>query len=75
MKYDITTKVSRAKLPERMEPYWHPLSKGAALGYRQKATGSWIVRNRKRDGTQEYQALGSQPDFSKAKGEAAPAGR
>lgn len=64
---DITTKKARDQLPERMEPYWHPLGKGDALGYRQKATGSWIARHRLRDGKQKYEALGSQADFSAAK--------
>ena len=64
---DITTKIGRDKLPERQEPYWYPLEKGAALGYRAKATGTWIVRHRGRDGKQNYRAIGSQPDFSTAK--------
>ena len=50
-----------------MEPYWYPLRKGAALGYRQKATGSWVARNRDRNGKQHYKALGSHPDFSAAR--------
>jgi integrase len=65
---NITTKAGREDLPERMEPYWYPLRKGVALGYRAKATGSWIVRSRDdRSGKQSYKALGSQPDFSAAR--------
>jgi integrase len=64
---DITTKAARSKLPERMEPYWYPLTKGAAVGYRAKATGSWIARHRDSAGKQHYQALGAFPDFSAAK--------
>jgi integrase len=67
---NITTKAGREALPERQEPYWYPLRKGAAFGYRAKATGTWIVRNRGRDGKQQYHALGSQPDFSTARTEA-----
>jgi integrase len=67
---NITTKAGRDKLPERQEPYWYPLSKGNAFGYRAKATGSWIARHRDRRGKQHYRALGSQPDFSAAKTEA-----
>jgi integrase len=70
MKYDITTKIARDKLAERREPYWHPLTKGNALGYRVMATGTWIARHRDRHGKQHYRALGSQPDFSAAKTEA-----
>ena len=64
---DITTKAARSKLAERMEPYWHPLGKGTALGYRQKQTGSWIARRRDAAGKQHYQALGEKPDFASAK--------
>jgi integrase len=67
MSHNITTKAGRAALPERMEPYWYPLRKGAALGYRARGTGSWIVRNRDRLGKQHYRSLGSMPDFSAAK--------
>jgi integrase len=64
---NITTKAGREALPERMEPYWYPLSKGNAVGYRVKATGTWIARHRDRHGKQHYRALGSQSDFSAAK--------
>jgi integrase len=64
---NITTKAGRDKLPERMEPYWYPLRKGAAVGYRTKATGTWIARYRDRQGKQHYNALGSHADFSAAK--------
>lgn len=67
---NITTKIGRDKLPERQEPYWYPLRKGAAVGYRAKATGTWIARYRDRGGKQHYRALGSHPDFSAAKTEA-----
>lgn len=64
---NITTKAGRDKLPERQEPYWYPLRKGAAVGYRAKATGTWIGRYRDRQGKQHYHALGSFADFSAAK--------
>ncbi len=64
---NITTKAGREALPERQEPYWYPLRKGAALGYRAKGTGTWIARNRDRNGKQHYRALGSHPDFSTAR--------
>jgi len=67
---NITTKIGRDKLPERMEPYWYPLRKGAAVGYRAKATGTWIARYRDRNGKQKYKALGSHADFSAARTEA-----
>ncbi|MDP9025007.1 MAG: site-specific integrase [Candidatus Eremiobacteraeota bacterium] len=66
--FNITTKAGRSALAERMEPYWYPLRKGVALGYRAKATGSWIVRSRDdRTGKQQYRALGSHADFSAAR--------
>jgi integrase len=64
---NITTKAGREVLAERMEPYWYPLRKGAAVGYRAKATGTWIARYRDRGGKQHYQALGSHADFSAAR--------
>lgn len=64
---NITTKAGRDKLPERMEPYWYPLHKGQAVGYRMKATGTWVARYRNRQGKQQYHALGSHADFSAAK--------
>jgi integrase len=70
MRIDITTKAARTLLPERQEPYWHPLRKGAALGYRAKATGTWIVRYTDKLGKIKYHAIGSQSDFSTAKSEA-----
>lgn len=64
---NITTKAGRDKLPERMEPYWEPIRKGQAVGYRAKATGTWVARYRDRRGKQHYRALGSFADFSAAK--------
>ena len=66
--HKLFTKADRAKLPERMEPYWYPLRKGAAVGYRAKATGTWILRYTDRvTGRSRYEALGSHADFSAAK--------
>lgn len=65
--HNITTRAGRTALPERQEPYWYPLSKGNAVGYRAKGTGSWIARHRDRNGKQNYNALGSFADFSAAK--------
>src|SRR5277367_4032188 len=65
--HDVVTKSGRAKLPERREPYWAPLSEGAGLGYRQKAGGSWIARWRDRSGQLHYQALGAHADFNAAR--------
>ena len=58
---NITTKIGRDKLPERMEPYWYPLRKGAALGYRAKATGTRIARHRDRQGKQASFSCPSEP--------------
>ncbi len=67
MQSNIVTKQGRAALPERQEPYWSPLAKGAAVGYRQKGTGTWVARFRDRAGKQHYRALGSLADFSAAR--------
>jgi integrase len=66
--HDITTKAGRNKLVERQEPYWILLRRGASLGYRAKASGTWILRylDRATSG-HKYVALGSHADFSAAK--------
>ena len=59
----IDTRSARAKLAERREPYWTPISKGCALGYRRGALGgTWIARFRDESGRQHYEALGAADD-------------
>jgi integrase len=60
---------SRAKLKQRREPYWQPIVRGCALGYRRGATGgSWIARVRTDDARQAYHALGPADDLNDGNG-------
>jgi integrase len=60
----LDTRSARLKAcSARREPYWHVLSKGAAIGYRRGAKGgSWIARLRGDEGKQHYDALGAADD-------------
>lgn len=41
----LDTPTARSKLAARHAPYWHPLAKGLALGYRKGSTGGvWLAR-------------------------------
>jgi hypothetical protein len=53
--FDLHTPELRAKLPRRREPYWMPIQRGRALGYRRGAKGgTWIARWRDPDGRKRY---------------------
>ena len=55
----IDTPSARASLKRRREPYWTPLTKGKALGYRKgKKGGTWIARYRDDAGQQHYGSVG-----------------
>lgn len=64
----IDSKTKRDKLSPRREPYWTPIKKGAAVGYRklENGNGTWIARWRDEDGMQKYRALGEFNDFDEA---------
>jgi integrase len=65
----IDTRSARAKLAERREPYWTPISAGCAIGYRRGAKGgTWVARFRDGDGKQHYEALGAADDARDADG-------
>jgi hypothetical protein len=65
----IDTRSARAKLTERREPYWTPISAGCAIGYRRGAKGgTWVARLRGEDGKQHYEALGAADDARDADG-------
>lgn len=68
MPNQIDTKTKRAKLTPRREPYWQPLQKGAAIGFRklESGDGTWIARWRDEAGKQRYRALGNLDDFDAA---------
>lgn len=58
----IDSKTKRARLQPRREPYWHPLRRGAALGYRKldAGEGTWIAKWRDvSTGKRHYHALGT----------------
>lgn len=64
----IDSKTKRDKLTPRREPYWSPLQKGAAVGFRKLETGdgTWIARWRDDEGKQKYRALGNIKEFDDA---------
>ncbi|MDD2744572.1 MAG: tyrosine-type recombinase/integrase [Rhodocyclaceae bacterium] len=65
----IDSKTKRDKLTPRRDPYWEPLKKGAAVGYRRldgDGEGTWVARWRDDDGKQKYRALGNFKDFDVA---------
>lgn len=65
----LDTRSARLKVPERREPYWQPISKGCAIGYRRGSKGGgWIARMRGDDGKQHYEALGAADDARDADG-------
>ena len=65
----IDTRSARTKLTERREPYWTPIARGCALGYRRGAKGgTWIARFRGDDDKQHYDALGAADDARDADG-------
>ena len=61
----LDSKTKRDKLAPRREPYWSPLQKGAAVGFRKLETGdgTWIARWRDDEGKQKYRALGNLEKF------------
>lgn len=65
----IDTRSARAKLAVRREPYWTPISRGDAIGYRKGTNGgTWIARHRGEDGKQHYQSFGATDDARDADG-------
>ncbi len=57
----LDSKTKRDKLTPRREPYWEPMQKGAAVGFRKlnSGDGTWIARWRDDEGKQKYRALGN----------------
>ena len=44
-KYSLESRTARARLNVRGQPYWVPIGKGLALGYRKgKKTSAWVIR-------------------------------
>lgn len=64
----IDSKTKRNNLKPRREPYWSPIKKGAAIGYRklENGNGTWIARWRDEDEKQKYRALGEFDDYDDA---------
>lgn len=62
MSHAINTVTARAKLKPKREPYWHPIKKGFALGYRKMTaagSGTWVVRSLDLvTGKKTYRSLG-----------------
>lgn len=68
MSNSIDSKNKREKLSPRREPYWEPLKKGSAIGFRklEQGDGTWVARWRDDDGKQKYRALGNFDKFDDA---------
>ena len=68
MANEIDSKTKRDRLAPRREPYWAPLQKGAAVGFRklENGTGTWVARWRDDEGKQKYRALGEFDKFDDA---------
>lgn len=64
----IDSKTKRDRLAPRREPYWTPLQKGAAVGFRklEAGDGTWIARWRDDAEKQKYRALGNFEEFDSA---------
>ena len=59
----IDSRTARAQLPVRSNPYWHPLARGRALGYRKgRKGGTWIAKYRSDDGARAETLLGPADD-------------
>jgi integrase len=59
----IDSRTARAQLPMRNNPYWHPLARGRALGYRKGGKGgSWVAKYRAEDGERAQVLLGPADD-------------
>ena len=59
----------RAKLKQRGEPYWVPIVRGCALGYRRgKTGGSWIARVPGKARAYDLHALGAADDLNDGNG-------
>ncbi len=63
---DLSRKRDRQLLPDRREPHWQRLEKGAYLGYR-KGSDTWLARYRIRDGKQQWEPLGEGLEYDEAK--------
>jgi integrase len=64
----ITSRSSRTSLSRRSEPYWVPISKGLAVGYRKGKSGTWIARHFTVDTGRRIASLGVADDFIDADG-------
>jgi integrase len=63
----LDSRSARLKLPVRREPYWVPITRGCALGYR-RGPGTWIAKFRGHDGQRHYEALGAADDVAEGLG-------
>jgi integrase len=59
----IDSRTARAQLAIRSNPYWHPLARGRALGYRKgRKSGAWVAKYRAADGARSETLLGPADD-------------
>ena len=61
----LSTRNARRDLTRRREPYWQPIVKGCAIGYRKGAHGgTWVARWRTPKGSHVYESLGPADDHT-----------
>jgi integrase len=59
----LDSRTARAQLAIRGNPYWHPLARGRALGYRKgRKGGTWVAKYRAADGGRAETLLGPADD-------------
>jgi integrase len=59
----LDSRTARAQLPVRNGPYWHPIARGRALGYRKGGKGgSWVAKYRSDGGARAQTLLGPADD-------------
>lgn len=61
----LSSRTARLPLKARREPYWQPIVKGCAVGYRKGAKGgTWVARWRTPEGKHVYKAIGPADDVT-----------
>ena len=64
----LDTRSARTRLPARKSPYWHPITRGCALGYRKGAKGGVWLAKYVGEGFREETAIGPADDALDADG-------
>ena len=68
----LDTPSARARLAARKSPYWMPITRGCALGYRKSSEGGRWLAKYVGDGLRKEASLGPSDDALNADGVTAP---